>query len=58
MIQAFSLIFNFYNIASPCGDMLKIFKGVHSYCEFIGLFIGKTCFWFPYLKYFQKNTLD
>jgi hypothetical protein len=25
MIQAFSLIFNFYNIASPCGDMIKIF---------------------------------
>jgi hypothetical protein len=21
MIQAFSLIFNFFNIASPCGDM-------------------------------------
>jgi hypothetical protein len=25
MIQAFSLIFNFFNIASPCGDM-KILK--------------------------------
>ena len=25
MIQAFSLIFNFFNIASPCGDM-RIFE--------------------------------
>jgi hypothetical protein len=25
MIQAFSLIFNFFNIASPCGDMLNKF---------------------------------
>jgi hypothetical protein len=23
MIQAFSLIFNFFNIASPCGDMIN-----------------------------------
>jgi hypothetical protein len=23
MIQAFSLIFVFFNIASPCGDMVK-----------------------------------
>jgi hypothetical protein len=26
MIQAFSLIFNFFNKASPCGDMLKFVK--------------------------------
>jgi hypothetical protein len=26
MIQAFSLIFNFFNIASPCGDMIELFK--------------------------------
>jgi hypothetical protein len=30
MIQAFSLIFNFFNIASPCGDMfiLKTFLSI------------------------------
>jgi hypothetical protein len=25
MIQAFSLIFNFFNIASPCSDMSKTY---------------------------------
>jgi hypothetical protein len=25
MIQAFSLIFNFFNIASPCSDMKRAF---------------------------------
>jgi hypothetical protein len=25
MIQAFSHIFNFFNIASPCGDMFRSF---------------------------------
>jgi hypothetical protein len=26
MIQAFSHFFNFFSIASPCGDMFKDFK--------------------------------
>jgi hypothetical protein len=27
MIQAFSLIFNFFNIASPCSDMVMVIDG-------------------------------
>jgi hypothetical protein len=30
MIQAFSHIFNFFNIASPCGDMFYFFRFYYS----------------------------
>jgi hypothetical protein len=31
MIQAFSLIFNFFNIASPCGDMIYVTQSPFPY---------------------------
>jgi hypothetical protein len=31
MIQAFSHIFNFFNIASPCGDMMGILNGTYEW---------------------------
>jgi hypothetical protein len=42
MIQAFSLIFNFFYIASPCGDMKnkKTNKKNHFYSKKLSLFSG------------------
>ena len=35
MIQAFSLIYKFFNIASPCGDMIVYLDIFKLFCFFV-----------------------